>query len=173
MSAYICQKKHIVFLVEAAISPRILTRHDSAFRWYWHTAEGMQRAEIGTGDFDRAAEAANMLWRENIKSVSHRYPNESSATLPGPIGEDFDIVATDFRVFTSDIDPVQVFKSLHCYEYQSCEHGEGWRMSEAKAFCDALAGRTARSLVGYDKAEWGTPKTLAEKQADYRQRHRS
>ncbi len=48
-------------------------------------------------------------------------------------------------------DTVVVLKAIACYEYQSREH-PGWKTSEAKRFCDALAAHTLRHLPGWEKA---------------------
>ena len=149
MSAYICDKRHIVYLVTAAMS-RVINPHGGVFRWRF---QGKSR-EL-PGEFNLAAEVANMLWRENIKSVSHRYPGESSATLPGPNDRDYNITAHDFPVF-AEINPLQVLASLNCYEYQSCEHDE-WPLSEAFQFCESLRHNAIRALPGYDNAKWGAP----------------
>ncbi len=150
MSAYICDKEHIVYLVAAAMSTRI-NPHGGPFRWRYN-----DESHKLPGDFDRAAEVANMLWCENIKSVSHRYPNESSASLPGPIGKVYVTAPEDFPVFAR-IDPIEVLSAVACYEYQSCEHPE-WRDSEAFAFCESLKESAFRVLPGYERAEWGEPK---------------
>jgi hypothetical protein len=128
--------------------------HRGAFRWLhgdeWHC--------LYNTDFEKAADVANMLWRENIASVSARYPNESSATLPGPVGENFTITPNDISTWDCVASPVQVLKSCDCYEYQSCEH-PGWKQSEAKQFIDALRREAWHALPGYDDAEWGSPKS--------------
>jgi hypothetical protein len=154
MSAYIVDKRHIVYLVAAALSSRISNpRLHSSFTYHCNG----KRHGLSLGDFDAAADFANMLWRENIKSVAHRYPNESSATLPGPVDEDFNVRPNDFRREKfSTFEPAQVFKAIDCYEYQSCEH-EGWEQSEAFAFCDALRQRTCCAVFGYEDAQWGAP----------------
>jgi hypothetical protein len=134
MSAYIVSREHILYLLAAATSPVI--EAIGKLRWFhdgqWH--------DVRSDDSERAAEVANLLWRENIASVSARYPNESSATLPGPCHENFVIVPADLHVPFKAINPMQVIKCCDCYEYQSCEH-EGWETSEAYAFISAL--RTA------------------------------
>lgn len=101
-----------------------------------------------------------MLWRENIASVSARYPNESSATLPGPCNEDFVIRPSNCRNDFGLINPVQVLKSCDCYNYQSCEH-EGWMASEAHAFIQALREAAIDALPGYEQAVWGAPRKEA------------
>jgi hypothetical protein len=152
MSAYIVDKEHVLYLVEAAMSRRI---GGGSFYWMW--GNPTQSAKLGTCDYERAVEVANMLWRENIKSVSARYPNESSATLPGPKGGAFVITRADFEgVRWLQFDAVQVIKACDCFNYQSCEHGE-WEASEAKGFVDALRSSAWHELPGYDGATWGAP----------------
>jgi hypothetical protein len=150
MSAYLCDKNHILFLVHAATT-RALLQGSAAQRWrhagQWH--------ELAPGDFTRAAEVAQMLFGENLASVSHRYPGESSADLPGPIREDWQFTARDFAKIWP-VSPVQVLNSLRCYEYQSCEH-ESWTDSEARAFCEALRQDAINALPGMEAAEWGAP----------------
>lgn len=158
MSAFICDKAHIVYLVTAAMSRSL--NHYGSFSWYFPDATqpcGKQRGELACNDYEKAAEIANMLWRENIKSVSYRYPGESSDTLPGPVGGNFVITERDICVFHPPIDPVQVLKSCDCYGYQTCEHPE-WESSEAYAFIDSLRHHAWSSLPGYDAANWGGPR---------------
>src|ERR1035438_1724557 len=89
MSAYIVDRNHILYLLASAVSPAIAPH--GRFAWF-HESEW---SEVHPGDPERAADVANMLWRENIASVSARYPNESSATLPGPCNEDCVIQPAD------------------------------------------------------------------------------
>ncbi len=157
MSAYIVSKSHIVYLVAAAMSRRLSKQVHYSFSYY----HGEARHELKAGDYQAAADMANMLWMENIKSVSARYPSESSATLPGPVGEDFVVTIADIPGHV-EIDPVQVFKSIDCYSYQSCEH-DGWRASAAFAFCESLRKAACSSIIGYDDAAWGAPEPKARR----------
>ena len=153
MSAYIVEKAHVVYLVEAAINDT----HGSAFRWWTGERPNLESHSLDRCDYERAAEVANMLWCENIKSVSNRYPHESSATLPGTTEKSRVITARDFEgVRWLRFDPVQVIKACHCFDYQSCEHDE-WEASEAKAFIEALKASVCHRLPGYDAAQWGPP----------------
>lgn len=153
MSAYIVTPEHIIYLVDAAMS-LASRRNDHAARWFWGEPASWQEAPLG--NFERAAEVANMLLRENILSVSHRYPGESSATLPGRKGGPSVITAYQFTAFTPEPDPVQVLKSIRCLEYQSCEH-PGWEQSEAHAFLRALERLAIGALPGFEEAVWGAP----------------
>lgn len=149
MSAYICNRNHIVYLVQSAVA---ISGHEG-FRWYYNG----NWKELKWGEDDASADAANMLWRENIKSVSARYPGQSSAALPGPSGEDFVIQRSDFaRDYPFHPDLAQVFKACDCYSYQSCEH-DTWEQSEAFAFIQSLRSEAWCALPGYEDAAWGAP----------------
>ena len=151
MSAYIVQANHIIYLVTAATTRHLTS--SSEFRWCHN---GTVHTLPAT-DHERAADVANMLWRENIASVSARYPGESSATLPGPRVGAGVIAANEFtRVRWTRFEAVQVIKACKCYEYQSCEHA-GWETSEAYAFINSLRSSVLRALPGYEAAEWGAP----------------
>ncbi len=150
MSAYIVEKNHILYLLAAVNSLAI--QRGSAFSYY-HSGE-RHRVE---SDPKSLAELGNLLWRENIASVSHRYPGESSATLPGPRDGFYTIAPADIaRHIWTEINPVQVLKACDCLAYQSCEHPE-WRSSAAKAIIDELRSAGWHSLPGYEKAAWGAP----------------
>ncbi len=148
MSAYIVSRKHIAYLL-TAMQHRGICRHGFS---YWN---GTERVYVPAGDYAAAVEIGNILWQENIASVSARYPGETPDTLLGPVGETFELTTRDVTVF-SDADPVQVLKACDCYEYQSCEH-EGWHTSDAKKIIEALRGCAWRALPGYDSAAWGAP----------------
>lgn len=160
MSAYICEKNVFVYLISAAVSRRLSGRGNSAFRYCFNSLA----SEIRAGDRDSLASVANVLYGENVKSVSARYPNDkSSATLPGPISAQA-ITERDFgpRVLWTDFDPVQVLATIACLSYQSCEHSE-WEKSEAFAILEAIKDRAIRALVGYDDAVWGAPEPIQAK----------
>ena len=158
MSAYIVDKEHIVYLVQAAMS-RAMNPHGGSFSWVWDCDRETgvyKRDTIACNDYAHAAEVGNMLWLENVKSVSARYPGESSGKLPGPIGGSFVIESADITHWPQ-IEPVQVLKACDCYAYQTCEHDE-WKDSQAHAFIERLRSAAVHALPGYDAAEWGAPK---------------
>ena len=159
MSAYVVNRNHILYLVEASVA------WPEAFSpvWIWDVnpeTGTYQHETLERLDFKQAVRVAQMLWDENIKSVKARYPG-SGDDLPGPIGEDFKITKRDFsKAAFRKFDPVQVLKACDCYVYQSCEHN-GWLDSEARAFIDVLIHRTIGHLQGYEDAIWGAPKPMA------------
>ena len=159
MSAYIVEREHIVYLVQAAMHRALYPcQNGPALSWIWdidHEAGAYKRETFHEpGDSVRVG---NMLWDENRESVSYRY--QDGENLPGPIGENYTITAKDFHIPLAHVDPVQVLKACDCYEYQACEH-RGWEDSEAHAFIQALRERAYQALPGYDEAEWGAPKPL-------------
>lgn len=96
----------------------------------------------------------HLLWLENHKSVSARYPDFGPGELPGPI--DFvpaEIEAYQLQRTRRAPTLIEAFKLIACYEYQSCEHA-GWRDSAAYRFCEQLRAALIRRLPGYDEAPW-------------------
>jgi hypothetical protein len=150
MSAYVVGRNHIQFLVKAA--PALAKLDRDKFRYFhkgtWH--------DIDQYDLTENIRVGNMLWQENIKSVSTRYPRGTQKTRTKPIGETFVFGDDDVHVAFAEYRPSQVLKSCHCYEEQSCEH-EGWNISEAHSFIRALEYRAMRHVAGYEEAEWGAP----------------
>ena len=150
MSAYMVDREHIAYLLDAAVDTRITDGH---FYWY-HNGESHH---LRCGDFERAAAVGQMLWNANADSIFARYPDTHGdlSNAPGPIGE-FYVYDEHRPQYGLVVEPVQVLKSCNCFAYQSCEH-EGWKDSEAKAFIDALIHHAIGRLPGYDKATWGAP----------------
>ena len=155
MSAYICDKHHLIYLAIAAESNRIGGRQCSFS--YFHDGETHY---LRASDYEAQADSANMLLMENIKSVGFRYGQSTSAGLPGPTTVEIitsqDICRTSFK----SLDPVQVIKACDCYSYQACEH-DGWKTSKAKAFIDSLRHKAAKAFPGYDDAQWGAPEPIS------------
>ena len=152
MSAYVIDREHVRYLVDAA--HRTFWPHRSPFRWFynghWHTLDQSDNAAC--------VRAGQMLWNENIRSIEGRYPDCGlDSDMPGPIGETYLYDTHKPRVNRPDW--VAVLKACHCYRYQSCEH-EGWEASEAYTFIDALMDTATHLLPGYEDAPWGAPPPL-------------
>lgn len=142
MSAFIVPKEHIHYLLEAANSMQ-------AGRFSWWSKQIVDRRRLGADcSYDQIGQ---MLWSENEKSFNARY-NETDKTCYYEVHKE-----TYLHVF----EPVQVIKSVKCYQYQSCEHSE-WNDSEAKVFTDTLIDAAIRRLSGYDDALWGSPEIQPE-----------
>lgn len=130
MSAYIVSKEHIIYLVTAA-----------------HYIDRLRR----NGGYNNLPCEASMLWRENVKSVNARYPEDKADPAVYVIEEN------DIPGIIDTPDLGQLAKALHCYEYQSCEHS-GWKDSEAFSWCEKVQYNIMQALPGYAKAVWGCPK---------------
>ena len=165
MSAYMVEREHVVYLVEASIS-HILARGDGG-RMHWRGASGQ---EMGGGfcelrcmaSNDEKAAVGNMLWRVNEESIRARYPDcKTPDRYPGN-GRDaatgYTLTGSDFGRPPARVDPVQVLKSCNAYRYQACEHA-GWEASEACSFIDSLREKAISCLPGYETASWGAPKS--------------
>ena len=152
MSAYIEARNHINYLVRAAMEPRYHEHCPTIWMWQGDEPGSWNRGTLHPGDYEEANRVGQMLWDENIKSVSYRYPNEPRESLPGPTRESF-IYEFQAHAANPPIEPIQTLKACDGYEYQSCEH-PGWHTSEAKAFIDSLRRTAWQSLPGYGDAKW-------------------
>ena len=139
MSAYVVDRKHIDYLVNTASNWRTMKVWDDELG-EWVT---LTKKELG-----------QMLWDENVKSVSSRYEECDPFNLPGCTGDApylYEETSTHWP-----LDLPQIMKACHCLEYQSCEHPE-WSDSKAKAFLEGLCKKAEQCLPGYEDAEWGAP----------------
>ena len=124
--------------------------HGSNFQYYhdkeWHTVRSKTDA----------CKVGQMLWDENIRSVSGRYPDcKTLDDLPGVIGENYQLTESDIRPVMA-VKAADVFSACKCYEYQACEH-DGWKNSEAKAVIESLKNQAVRLIPGMEEASWGAP----------------
>ena|SRR3990167_151627 len=154
MSAYMVDRDHIAYLLDAAMDHKIA---HCTFHWYHN---GVSRSLAG-GDFELAAQVGQMLWNENRLSIEYRYPDTAQdfSRAPGPIDESYvyDEHSTQYLTF----DPVQVIKACNCFAYQACEHPD-WKESEAKVFIDTLIHYAISELPGYETAVWGAPERTTD-----------
>lgn len=160
MSAYVVSREHIDYLVTAGLDLVVgYRRHLGPMSWY-HPQPTRQtpitelqhmRHELRFGD--EAHRVGQLLVDENVRSVLHRYPDcMDGGSVPGPCDEYWK-GEYRFSRSTRSLDPVAVLKAVHGYRYQACEH-DGWEVSEAHAFCEALEALAIQSLPGYDEADW-------------------
>ena len=145
MSAYVVDPETIHLMLYAGMRSRL-----DHVRWQqFHGDDGIQRRELHE---DSASTVGDMLLRECIRSVSHRYPQDTLDTLPGPSDVDLAAAYEYPRAFypqvPDDMLPIVALKSIDCYEYQSCET-EDWEQSEAYRFCTALRRHLIHELPGY------------------------
>ena len=131
---------HIHHLVAIAATDQAM--NGPPFRWYDPAARQLFRAGLGERiDLDRLGQ---LLWDENIRSVSHRYPGESSATLPGPGKE----TTFTYRYEPMAVEPVRALAMLDSYVYQACEALD-WHSTTAYLITLALRAAAVRQLPGY------------------------
>lgn len=109
MSAYVVDKETIDQLITAALRAKLFGRED-------------------------ATEKGQMLWRENVISVSYRYnlPTRDATELAQYEG---DVEAYEFE--PCEVSGPQIVSSIDCLDYQSCEH-DGWPQSAAYALLEDL-----------------------------------
>jgi hypothetical protein len=151
MSAWIVSKAHIDALVSAAM----FAARDNGGSFRWYDTNGGH--EITYTETMKASEIGMMLWGENLASINSRYPDtiEYETACPGPCDFEGSISVAGYSFKrTPRLAAVVILKQIACYEYQSCEH-EGWKTSQAKAFCDSLTASMINSLPGYNDAPWG------------------
>jgi len=161
MSAYVVTENHIIYLVAAALSRRINRGAHGRFSWEQVRYPGdVTHHIIDAGEMEAVAEFASDLWRENVRSVNHRYPND----LQDPASYCITPHEIDDKLHAWEFDPVQVLKAIDCLEYQSCEHPE-WDASSACSFLNRLRRESIATLVGYSDAAWGAPETYAQMRA--------
>jgi len=135
MSAWIVKKKHIDFLVTAALESMINRTIRGEIDG--HPVE----MEISYNNADKIGAT---LWAENIKSVNYRYSNHKPS----------EVSAYRFTKHNGGPIAIVVIKQIDCLDYQSCEH-DGWKNSWARRFCDELKDAMIYSLPGYNNAPWG------------------
>ena len=143
MSAFICMPEHFgILAAHAARNGCVL------HAWKESASTSIQSARI-----------ARELARENIRSVTHRYPDDKDGERPGPALKDADIeeaaaiYAVYFMAKPQGLAPVQIIKLCDCYAYQSCET-EDWRDSAAYAQIDMIKDDAVRRITGYYDADW-------------------
>lgn len=158
MSAYMVDREHIAYLLDAAMSVEVLGNGSHSLHWF--NPQSGECEQLRVADYHRAAEVGQMLWNENRKSIEARYPDtvdDFCATAPGTVGETYVYGEHAGNPFAA-VDVVQVLKACDCFAYQSCEH-KGWKGSNARAFIESMRAQCIARLPGYAEAEWGAPKS--------------
>ena len=141
MSAWLCDEDHIAVLACALDGTN------------WSPAS----------DPTNARSIAATLAAENVRSLRYRYEDRADGYWPGMDDYPGDCAEAAEHMWPDGwrkFSPVALLKSLHCYEYQACEH-EDWERSPAAKMCRQLASHLITRLPGYGDAEWGAPKEEA------------
>ena len=141
MSAFIVDKVHIDVLIRAGLNARY-----KPMAWYY----GDKSSQL---TYENVDEVGQMLLDECVLSVSSRYDDDKPTTLPGP-NDAYWLIPYQYRERPIVPPPVVMLCIVRCYMYQSNEHPE-WKISEAKAYCDALMDDLINKLPGYSDAPWG------------------
>lgn len=154
MSAYVCSEKHIKALAVFAA-----TRNGSGWRVDPRYVQLLTSDPVPTEiscDYEIATAYAELLYRENIRSVSARYPNDNWEDLPGPNDKPDHMEVSKFDCLRRDIrlDPVTALKLCDCLEYQSCETDD-YAERPAYNLLNMIRRAAIRELPGYDDAPWG------------------
>jgi hypothetical protein len=134
MSAWIVDRAHIDVLVQAL-------------------AEGEHVTDVDPDEIGRT------LWRENLKSVAIRYPNDTDGTRPGPNSfRDGDVDTYTYRRPSKRITPDGVYAAVACYQYQCAEY-EAWDQQTGAKWTTTLREALEASGVRKDRAldqnPWG------------------
>ncbi len=149
MSAFICGPDHLIALaVFAAGKDRYGYRVDPRY------LDGAAKLEA-YNEGELASAYADILYAENIRSVLHRYPDDTFDTAPGLIEKPEHIAVSPaaFRMNKYRLPPLSILKMCDCLEYQSCEN-EDYRTTPAYALLTAIRKAAIHALPGYDGAPW-------------------
>jgi hypothetical protein len=143
MSAFLCSHEHFKILAMFAVTDgryglRVDPRHlpDAAVR-------GLNNESPAT----IATHYANILYRENFRSIKHRYPSST-------------VEASEIRVTDKDIsnnkglDAVSLLKQCDCLIYQSCETDDYYETLAYK-LVGMIKDAAIKLLPGYESAPWG------------------
>ena len=156
MSAHICGPDHFIALAAYAVGITSRGYPGSGHRRV-HLGFLQRYADVSTPEDAPAKVAetwANTLYRENVRSVLTRYPQDTFETAPGPLDKPKAI-----RIPAGDLarppveDAVAILKLCDGLEYQSCET-EDWETTPAYALLQAIRKAAIRDLPGYHDAEW-------------------
>ena len=140
MSAWIVSKNHVRLLVEALYKYEVVESGNQCL-----SSDVLGR----------------ILWRENYKSVNHRY--HERAKTPTYTHDSAAVANWEYpRAGSGTIreltrNSALVYKQARCYHYQSCEHN-GWKASQACSLItrlqEALEKSTGTNGMS-DEAPWG------------------
>jgi len=143
MSAFICDPRHVDYLVTWAHRPRAelyvvlndgetppepLRHAVSPGKQQWQTPDRLMLREINPTDLGR------LLMAENVRSVMHRYDDTAPDDLPGP-NDQRGVFAYAYRPIPHTRADWTV-SACHCWQYQTCETPDhavtlAWRVVEA------------------------------------------
>lgn len=156
MSAFICGPDHFKALAIFATSPGsfgILV--DPAYVKGLEHPDGVSRGFANLSRLELANLYADVLYRENVRSVWARYPNDKRNSLPGPVDDPGHVTLSlrDLDAGKYRLSPVCILKMCDCLEYQSCETAD-WPETVARRLLDRIRNAAVSALPGYESAPW-------------------
>ena len=158
MSAFVCSPSHFQAIAAFAstrirgdfrVDPRYVKGLDKVAEQYIENA--ITRGVNNLSSDELATIYANILYSENIRSVSARYPNDKFDDLPGLIDKPMHIMPT-IR-YSQYVSATMILKMLDCLQYQSCETSDYEKTLAYRLLC-SIRRAAIRSLPGYDSAPW-------------------
>jgi hypothetical protein len=153
MSAFICDPKHFAVLGHFAAQRQFGGTHNV---YQPQVARLLEAPTLVTGLDDQtyADLIANVLYKENIRSVLHRYQNDDLDSAPGPIDKPMSIKTGDWSPLKLCVKPIEILKACDCLEYQSCETDDYYE-TPAYEILNMIRKAAIQALPGYDEAPWG------------------
>lgn len=139
MSAFLCNPTHV---------GKLASFYQARERWSKTTAQ----------------DAAEILAKANLASVSYRYDDLSTwdKTAQEFLGYEEDIGAaeayiqecqTEARKLDHNLSSLHAYTMAQCSDYQSCEVPD-WLGSEAWGLLEGIKSAAIRAMPGYDEAPW-------------------
>lgn len=151
MSAFVVSLAHIRQLVALALEgPGDRAPQYPGGGWYppYYTYRSEETGElVSLNARDQSPDRlVSMLAHECVRSVCYRYPDDTAATLPGPLDRYYnDPSRLTYERPRRILSAADGINAAGCYEYQACEHPE-WYDSEARAFVNALVSSLTRTI---------------------------
>ncbi|MFZ5834184.1 MAG: hypothetical protein ACOY2B_02215 [Pseudomonadota bacterium] len=143
MSAFICDQEHIKQLALYAAAPGRRAVHPDYFRH-----PDLKALADPTIDWTARSVVtfyANILYRENIRSVEARYPEDA------PFSDAITITRSDVEDHT--LSAVDIISMCNCLDYQSCETDD-WASTAAHELLAVIRKKATSMLPGMDGAYW-------------------
>ena len=128
MSTYIVSDKHI----SAMLTSNKNRQYNESKSYYWNH----ERIYF----VDHLQQIGQKLLDENYKSFNARYNRDDAPH--------------SFVFYPVEMEPIEVVRLCHCYNYQACEH-DGWDTSEAKEISRQIEHYAIKNVPGYEGAPWG------------------
>lgn len=148
MSAYMCTDEHF-----KQLAAWLCNDDRSSLDWLARMTDYPNAGYMGAEDL--ATHLANILKRENARSLAARYPHDhedmhDEKPLTVTLGEVTRMASVDLS---------RIHSATRCLEYQSCET-QDWPQSKACWICQQIYKEIGARLPG--EGPWGQPVEFAE-----------